>query len=316
MTRARRHRVALPVLAALMLGACATGLPPVQQYGADQPFSAAEVVRGSTGNEAQCAKTPDSLWVAVPGKADCLRYYPSSDVGTASKVLVFLDGDKLAGPPGHVTANPGYEASTPKRLYDDVANWQRRDHVAAIYLARPGTMGSSGNQNDRRQQGETLEINQALDQLKSRYHIAAFGLAGQSGGGGLVAALIAERSDVLCAVSSSGVTAVKARNGMVGGGGGVTGYVSVWDPIDQLPRVHPMPGFRMFVLSDPLDSDVPFASQAAYVEAAKKAGLNIRQISLVASGSKHHGLARQGIEVAAGCLNGTDIDQIVGRYRP
>ncbi len=48
------------------------------------------------------------------------------------------------------------------------------------------------------------------------------------------------------------------------------------DPIDQLPQVHPMRGFRMFVASDPDDEEVSFASQAAYVQAAKADGLDIR----------------------------------------
>jgi len=58
------------------------------------------------------------------------------------------------------------------------------------------------------------------------------------------------------------------------------------DPNDQLPKVHPMRGFRMFVASDPDDEEVSFASQAAYVQAAKADSLDITQIRMHGSGAK------------------------------
>jgi len=44
-------------------------------------------------------------------------------------------------------------------------------------------------------------MNAALEKIKAQYGIKELGLIGQSGGGGLVASLIAERQDVICAVS-------------------------------------------------------------------------------------------------------------------
>jgi poly(3-hydroxybutyrate) depolymerase len=305
-------KISICLTMAAVLTGCAAVQPMVRQYSPKQHFSPREAVSGSTSTEDQCTQTPDSVWVLVPGRSDCLRYYPSSKVGSADEVVVFLDGDKLKGPPGRVHTVSNYGETTPASLYQLMQEYQDRHHVAAIYLARPGTMGSSGNQNERRQHTETLEINAAIEQIKARFNVQRFALDGQSGGGGLVAALIAERSDVLCAVSSSGVTAVRLRDGSKAGGD-PTGArdALLWDPIDQLPRVHPMLGFRMFVASDPTDEEVSFASQAAYVQAAKSHGLDITQIEMHGGGAEHHGLARQGRDIAAECMNGLTTADIV-----
>jgi hypothetical protein len=69
----------------------------------------------------------------------------------------------------------------------------------------------------------------------------------------------------------------------------------------------------MFVVSDPTDVEVPFASQAAYVQAAKLRGLDVTLIELHGSGAEHHGLARQGRDIAAECLNGLSTADIVAR---
>lgn len=298
----------------LVLAGCASVLPTAIEYSPNQHFSPSEAVSGSISTEGQCDETPDSVWVVVPGRSDCLRYYPSSNVGRADDVLVFLDGDKLKGSPGHVHTVASYGETTPVSLYQLMQEYQDRSHVAAIYLARPGTMGSSGNQNERRQHIETLEVNAAIEQIKARFNVKRFALDGQSGGGGLVAALIAERSDVLCAVSSSGVTAVRLRDeGKAGGDPTGARDALLWDPIDQLPRVHPLPGFRMFVASDPTDEEVSFASQAAYVQAAKSHGLDITQIEMHGGGAEHHGLAKQGRDIAAECMNGLSTADIVAR---
>lgn len=107
---------------------------------------------------------------------------------------------------------------------------------------------------------------------KKRYDIKEYGPVCQSGGGGLVAALIAERSEVLCAVSSSGATAVKHRILAAGRNSDYTGksMAEIWDPVEQLGRVRPMHGFGMFVTSDQTDAEVGFSSQAYYVNAAQQ----------------------------------------------
>ena len=45
----------------------------VRQYGLNERFSLAEAVTSSTSTQQQCANMPDSVWVMVPGRSDCLR---------------------------------------------------------------------------------------------------------------------------------------------------------------------------------------------------------------------------------------------------
>jgi len=311
----RSTRSGAVALAVVWLAGCAS---TVKDYGLDDYFSGGEVSAGSTGTSEQCAGTPNAVWVEGPSYHECIRYFPSKDFdsgavnSTVSRAIVFMEGDVLSTK----GAGAGYSKWSPRREIEMAQLEQKRGGTPYLTLARPGTDGSSGNQNRRRTQYETLVMNAALDKIKARYGIKEFGLVGQSGGGGLVAALIAERQDVLCAVSSSGVTAVRYRAIEAGRSNDYTGtsLSDVWDPIDQLPRVHRMPGFRMFVTSDASDTDVDFGSQDHYVQAATKAGLPIHQIMVHGAGRSHHQTSRIGNRVVEDCMPGLPTDHIVSTY--
>ena len=298
-------------LAAALLAGCSS---TVSNYGPDDHFSAGQAMSGSTSTPQQCAATTDAVWVEGASFKECIRYFPSDAFasGHADRAIVFMEGDVLSTR----GASSGYEKWTPREELRLAQLEQQRGGTPYLTLARPGVDGSSGDQKRRRTQYETLVMNAALDRIKARYGIKEFGLAGQSGGGGLVASLIAERQDVLCAVSSSGVTSVvfRARNA-----GRKTDYTGtplsdVWDPIDQLPRVHPMPGFRMFVTSDADDTDVAFDSQDDYVRAARKAGLPIYQIMVHGTGGSKHQTSRIGDRVVEDCMLGRPTDEITRTY--
>jgi pimeloyl-ACP methyl ester carboxylesterase len=299
------------VLTVAVLAGCAS---TVKNYGLDDHFSGTEATSGSTSTPEQCMGTTDAVWVEGPSFHECIRYFPSSAFGSGhvKRAVVFMEGDVLSTK----GASRGYEKWTPRREVEAARLEEQRGGSPYLTLARPGVDGSSGNQNRRRTRYEALVMNAALDKIKARYGINEFGLVGQSGGGGLVAALIAERDDVICAVSSSGVTAVVYRAREAGRSSDWTGtsLSDVWDPIDQLPRVHPMPGFRMFVTSDASDTDVDFGSQARYVQAAKRAGLPIEQIMVHGSGSRHHQTYRIGDRVVEDCMLGRPTDEIVRTY--
>lgn len=297
--------------AAILLAGCAS---TVKNYGLDDHFSSTEASAGASSTPQQCAATKDAVWVEDASFHECIRYFPSQDFsnGTVPRAIVFMAGDILST--GGVST--AYPAGTPRKRIDKAELEQSRGGTPYLILARPGTDGSSGNQNWRRTRYETLVLNAALDQIKSRYGIKQYGLVGQSGGGGLVAALIAERQDVLCAVSSSGVTAVKYRVIAAGRSRDYTGkgMSEIWDPVEQLERVQPMPGFRMFVTSDANDADVGFSSQDHYVQAAKKRQLPITQIMVHASGSVHHQTFGIGNRVVEDCMLGLSTDYIFHTY--
>ena len=297
--------------AAVLFSGCGS---TVRNYGPDDHFSSTEATSGSSSTREQCARIDDAVWIEGETFRECIRYFPSKDFshGTVRKVIVFMAGDILST--SGVSA--AYPAGTPRKRIEKADLEQSRGGTAYLILGRPGTDGSSGNQNWRRTQYETLVINAALDKIKSRYGIEEYGLIGQSGGGGLVGALIAERQDVLCAVSSSGVTAVKYRVIAAGRSSDYTGksMAEIWDPVEQLDRVRPMPGFRMFVTSDQRDADVGFSSQDHYVQAAKKMKLPITQIMVLATGAVHHQTFGIGNRVVEDCMLGLSTDYIFRTY--
>ncbi|WP_432240806.1 alpha/beta fold hydrolase [Herbaspirillum robiniae] len=300
----------LAVMAVLLCG-CASA---VKNYGPDEHFSETEAASGADSTPEQCARTSDAVWVAGPTFQECIRYFPSKDFrqGTVHSAIVFMAGDVLSAK----GVSPSYAAGTPRKRIERADQEQRRGGTPYLILGRPGTDGSSGNQNLRRTRYETLVMNAALDKIKEKYGIAEYGLIGQSGGGGLVAALIAERQDVLCAVSSSGVTAVKYRIAAAGRSSDYTGKSvgDVWDPVEQLGRVNPMPGFRMFVTSDKNDGDVGYSSQEHYVLAAQKSGLPITQLMVHGTGPVHHQTYSIGNRVVEDCMLGLSTSYISTTY--
>ncbi|GGP22655.1 hypothetical protein [Silvimonas iriomotensis] len=301
-------------LAATLLGGCAA--PVVKTYGMDEHFSNSEIMSGSTATADQCGRTPNAVWVEAGQYHECVVYFPSPAFAAGAPIdqtIVFMEGDRLDG---KQMAEPQYEKSSPRALTRMAEREQQHSGFPYLVLGRPGTDGSSGNQRVRRTQYETLVVNGALDQIKRKYQIKQFGVVGQSGGGGLVGALISERQDILCGVASSGVTAVKYRIQEKGWTADITGIgtAEVWDPVDQLPRARPMPGFRLFATSDRLDGDVPFDSQQYFIQKAQAAGLPAVQITVHGGGSVHHQTYPIGNKVMADCMKGVPTDTIVARY--
>ena len=76
--------------------------------------------------------------------------------------------------------------------------------TAAIYLARAGVDGSSGDHRIRHTVLELNVTNMALDAIKQRHGFDGFHLIGQSGGSKLVGGMLALRTDIGCAVIGAG----------------------------------------------------------------------------------------------------------------
>ena len=120
-----------------------------------------------------------------------------------------------------------------------------------LHLARPGILGSSGNHLDRRRPREVALVNAALSRMRQHFGWTRLNLVGQSGGGHLVAALMARRTDIDCAVITSGNTAVAQRNQENGWSADITGHADFLDPIDHVQDVARHPPNKVIVLTDP-----------------------------------------------------------------
>jgi len=168
-----------------------------------------------------------------------------------------------------------------------------------VALARPGIFGSSGNHQERRRPREVAIVGAALDALKAAFGWTTIDLAGFSGGGHLVAALIADRSDVGCAVIASGVVSVRQRNAEMKWETDVTGFSDFVDPIDPIERVAQCPPRQVIILTDPEDKIVPSASQSAYVAALRKVGVSVEHRLIRALEPTRHVLHEAALFTAA-----------------
>ncbi len=173
-----------------------------------------------------------------------------------------------------------------------------------VNLARPGVMGSTGDHLQRRRPRESEIIDAALDGLKRRYGWDAIDLAGFSGGGHVVAALLARRADIRFVVIASGNVAVRERLEAMARIVDVTGYHDFLDPLDLVQDVVAHPPRHVVVLTDPKDVVVSAASQTAYVEALRAVGVSVEHRFVTASDQKHHNLRNEAILAAAGLGGG------------
>ncbi len=110
----------------------------------------------------------------------------------------------------------------------------------------------------------------ALDRLKEHFGWDKITLAGTSGGGHLVAAIIARRADIDCAVIASGNVAVRKRLEEHGLKADVTGYTDFVDPLNAVRDVARHPPRSVIMLTDPQDELVTASSQAAYLDALER----------------------------------------------
>jgi dienelactone hydrolase len=219
---------------------------------------------------------PDAgfLRVQVDGRPEDVRFYGREGRPNVAP-LVYLSSDCLQKVDGVLSVFDSYGKQSPLT----VQNWAEQVSVSLdrtfLALARPGIFGSSGDHRERRRPREVAIVGAALDALKAAFGWAVIDLAGLSGGGHLVAALIADRSDVGCAVIASGNVSVRQRNAEMKWETDITGFSDFVDPIDLVEHVAKSPPRRVIVLTDPDDKIVPAASQSAYVAALRKVGVAV-----------------------------------------
>jgi pimeloyl-ACP methyl ester carboxylesterase len=141
-----------------------------------------------------------------------------------------------------------------------------------------------------------------------------FHFAGHSGGGHLVAALAQTRSDVGCAVITSGALSVVTMQHDAGRPVDRK-PPAFYDPIDHVAEMTARPGLRLVVVSDPDDKIVSFRSQREFVDRVKARNLPIAHITAAARDERSHNLHAHGIRLAADCAKGMDDPALVAKYQ-
>ena len=287
-------------------------------------FSNRDAQRGITMTQQQCAALEHAVWVQVHGHSVCMRYYISTAGGEGSRPVVFLQGDKSwvhnrrTGQWRTPPDDGGTHSKTIVRLTDSFSEAAK---TTAIYLARMGTDGSSGDHRDRKTILELQITNVALDAIKRRHRFDGFNLAGQSGGATLVGGLLGLRRDIGCAVPGAGrLSNTPPPPGTPKRKAKAPTRPTAKAPPDPLKRfftgVEFVPAIvknakaRILVVTDPQDQTVPYENQTPFVEALRRAGGKVEHYFIEALDPKHHGVTGYSRIAVAACLRGATQTQI------
>jgi dienelactone hydrolase len=258
-----------------------------------------DLLRGITAAHAQCEETSQKLWLSVHGRDFCIRYYLSTAGGEGPRPVVFLAGDQL----GKLNTKTWTWIDTSEAKDIDTDNimeladaFSKMAKTTAIYLARIGVDGTSGNHTARKTVLELDLMNAALDAIKRRHGFEGFHLAGQSGGSKIAGGLIGLRRDISCAVLGSGplVLAVNPKSTDPGR--------SYFDPAQNIPQVAQNRSMRLFLITDKADKRVPVAQQTGFIDRLRRAGRKVPQFFVEAIDDNHHGVTVYAELVTAGCV--------------
>jgi hypothetical protein len=313
-----RTASATAVLAAAAVAATGAGAEIIKKE---------DMLRGITTTRDRCAATPQTLWLNVDKQDFCVRYYLSTAGGEGTRPVVFLQGDhfttvdtktwqwipiskdKNAG----VTYDPTNSAQHGDVNTDDLTRtadaFSKMAKTTAIYLARIGVDGTSGNHVFRKTLLELHLMSAALDAIKQRYGFEGFHLAGQSGGSTLVAGLAATRRDIACAVSGSG------RLGKSYDISSKDPARTLVNPLEFIASIAQNRSLRFSMVTDSADRSVPVKQQTPFAEKMHRAGRDITQYFVAATDDYHHGVVGYTQLVTGGCVLGksdADIATAVG----
>lgn len=274
---------------------------PSSSLEAGPSFDADGVIHGVRADQA-LKHQAGWIWVEAEGHTEGLRFYGELAGDGNSEPLVFLEGDCITSGNrfnANVVVAERYLGLSPRLMQAEAEQFAAALGRPFINLARPGVFGSSGDHGQRRREYEVKLIDEALTKLKEAFGWLRLNLAGQSGGGHLVAALLPRRTDINLAVIASGNVAVAMRNKEMGRALDATGYADFVDPLDTVAAVakHP-PGYLM-VLTDPKDMVVSEAVQTAYVTALRQVGVAVEQRFVPALDPRHHSLRLPAILAAS-----------------
>jgi pimeloyl-ACP methyl ester carboxylesterase len=266
-----------------------------------------DMLRGVTTTHAQCDATPQTLWLNVDGRDFCVRYFLSTAGGEGSRPVVFLDGDQRVKL--NIKTWSWLDTSEVKDFDTDdlmgiADGFSKLAKTTAIFVARIGLGGTSGNHTARHTLLELHLVNASLDALKQRYGFEGFHLAGQSGGSKLSGALLGLRRDIACAALGSAPLGppTPVKNSDPGR--------TFFDPMQNLSIAAKDHLQRPFVISDKTDKTVPVAQQTGFVDKMRAAGRKVPQFFVEATDDEHHGVLRYTELVAAGCVLGKSDEEI------
>lgn len=304
--------------AALLLTAIMAAATPVMAIAASErsgfsaqgDFSESAVFRGVKATKEQCDAVNNAVWASTKDHGEeCLKYWAAGFSGkNTHRAIVFFHGDIWVGA-GKTSKD--YLRMSNRALQQDVDDWSRKLAAPYIFLARPGTHGSSGNHMQRRRVAESVLISSALDKIKDKLNIGEFVVAGQSGGGHVTSSLITYRSDMVCAVPTSAPSSPRVRWLHRGLTRDTTGYADSYEPNEHLRKDRVHEKLRVFVLGNPDETNVVWPSQVIMAVKLKEAGIPVEILHGKGSGPDGHGLKNSARIVAGWCFHDNATQEIL-----
>lgn len=258
-----------------------------EEFADEPPFSAEDVLAGLEPSVAS-ATLPGRVAVTSSGQYAILRFYGYERSRADRTPVIFLAGDVLDHCSGSVVVNKHYRALSPRILQTEASDISAKYQRTFIHLARPGIYGSSGHHLQRRRQLEVDLIDGAITCLSKSFAWKCIDLAGLSGGGHVVACLLARRTDVRRAVIASGNVAVRQRFEELGLKADVTGFSDFVDPIDLVDQVAKNRPEEVVLVTDPYDCVIPSRLQKAYADQLRAAGCDVDQKFVMSKEQTHH----------------------------
>jgi pimeloyl-ACP methyl ester carboxylesterase len=312
-------RTALVAAACVLLVSAAwSGSAGSQSVGTAQLFdAAAEGDGGNVISAAQCRaleQRQTAVWVNVHGNGWCLRYY-AFGLGRENPVVAgWLHGDILGS--YHGTKPAGHQDGlSPAAMIDQERRLSQTYRTPFVFLARPGAYGSSGNH--RVLASTRLEadlVAAEIDALTARYGIKAWVLGSHSGGGTDVAALLARRRDIRCAVISSGAPAYNAYLKAHHQAHRIS--PQTLNAIDDVGKIPTSPALRVIVMGDPRDSNVFWSGQRLYFDALRAHGIDAALLPLARGRPpEFHSLVGLAETATGLCAQGVPTSQIEARLQ-
>ena len=202
---------------------------------------------------------PDGLGQRSPAANSASATTCRPPAARASRPVVFLQGDRLGRLNTqdrriHFTRPNDKDLDTDDFVRAAEAGCPGRPRAPAIYLARAGLDGSSGDHRIRHSVLELNVTNAALDAIKKRHGFGGFHLIGQSGGSMLVGGMLALRNDIGCAVIGSVRSPCASRRGAR-----PTPARDYFDVADAIPTIAQRRATRILVVTDPAGQEGPGA---------------------------------------------------------
>lgn len=304
MSRAKTLTLAFALSMASVLGGVAN---------AARGQASPDLAEGVKMTQAQCAAITQAVFVEIEGQGTCLRYFLSTAGGQGKEALVYLSGDAPTtvhiGDKGlSLSMEEGYTPPSFDQLQRFADQMSQSARGPALFLSRMGLDGSSGWHAHRRTLFEVKVTNAALEAIKVRHGFEKYHLAGQSGGGHLVGALLSQRTDIGCAVPGAGVLVFDDRP--IPADRMPASMARFFDPSGQALAVSRLKNTRILVVTDPADRRVPIEKQIGFVRRVNALGGKARQFFVRALDDEQHQLRTYSLSAAYACIQGLSDEEI------